>query len=50
MGEARPPKISLRVIHTIHQALMPQSLLKIPLHRRKPVPTADMGPGFRPES
>jgi hypothetical protein len=35
-----------RVIHTIHRVLMQQSLLENPLHRRKPVPTADMGPAF----
>jgi len=34
-------QLVLRPIHTNHQ---------VPLHRRKPAPTADMGPGFRRES
>jgi hypothetical protein len=37
-----------RFIYTIHQKMKPPC--SIPLHRRKPVPTAEVDPGFRRES
>jgi hypothetical protein len=40
----------LRVIHTIHQAMTHHRSYPIPLHRRKPVPTAKVDPGLRRES
>ncbi len=40
----------LRVIRTIHQAMTHHRSYQIPLHRRKPVPTAKMDPGLRRES
>jgi len=38
-------ELVLRVIHTIHQAMMHHRSYPIPLHRRKPVPTAKVDPG-----
>ena len=40
----------LRVIHTIHQAMTHYRSHQIPLHPRKPVPTAKVDPGLRRES
>jgi hypothetical protein len=39
----------LRVIHTIHQAMTHHRSYQIPLHRRKPMPTAKVDPGLRRE-
>jgi hypothetical protein len=38
-------QLVLRVIHTIHQAMTHHRSYQIPLHRRKPVPTAKVDPG-----
>ena len=38
-------ELVLRVIHTIHQAMMHHRSYQIPLHRRKPVPRAKVDPG-----
>ena len=38
-------ELVLRVIHTIHQAMTHHRSYQIPLHRRKPVPTAKVDPG-----
>src|SRR6202040_2382289 len=43
-------RLVLRVIHTIHQAMAHHRSYQIPLHRRKPVPTAKVDPGLRRES
>jgi hypothetical protein len=43
-------ELVLRVIHTIHQAMTHHRSYQIPLHRRKPVPTAKVDPGLRRES
>jgi hypothetical protein len=37
-----------RVIHTIYQAMTHYRSYQIPLHRRKPVPTAKVDPGLSP--
>jgi hypothetical protein len=39
-------ELVLRVIHTIHQAMTHHRSYPIPLHRRKPVPTAKVDPGL----